>query len=215
MNDTTDLNRFRELCFLHACGKLAGEDAEWMEATMARHPDWRAAFDADAALAGQMRGALDAAAHASAPLLAYEELIAVRRQRNSGSVRITLMARLLAWWRTPVAGGWAMASVAVLACVSVLQTYRLESGATAHVYRSLDGAPAHGAPSRALLQVVVADDATVGALRLQLQSLSLEIVQGPDAQGVFIVRVNSGSAEQAIARLRESKLVLDVSAVPR
>ncbi|MDQ2987688.1 MAG: hypothetical protein M3R60_01135 [Pseudomonadota bacterium] len=204
MND--DLTRFQRLCFLHACDKLDGEDAAWMESMMAADPALRDVFDADLQLAGSAKAALALQRDAAPPLTNFHAVIDALNARTLAPAPLRWWRR---WWHGSLPAGWATAGMAMLAVFGAMQTARLngllQPAPSEPTYRSVRPAPA--------LNITFRDSATAGAVRALLFQLKLDVVRGPDEQGVYTVSVTEGSPQAALERLRSSGLVVDAYAV--
>ena len=214
--NSEDLARFEAQSFLFACGKLDAAEHAWMARMIAEHPELAETALADRALVDQARAAVRArtAAH-TAPLVPFEALPkapAANRQPNSPAQQ-AWWRRLAAWWQRPAAGAWAFASIAALALVAGVQTIRLEqlsNDANAPVFRGTEGGSATAGP---IIQAVFADGVTLGELRKTLAGLNLEIVRGPDDQGLIWIIVREGEVQQALDRLKATGIVLDARIV--
>lgn len=66
---------------------------------------------------------------------------------------------------------------------------------------------------RPLLKVVFTDELSMGELRKLLSGMHLDIVGGPDEQGVVLLALSEGSAVQAVENLKKSKAVIDAKVV--
>jgi hypothetical protein len=205
-----DLDRFRELSFLFVCRKLDDADMAWMAALLERHPALAAAVDADRKLAARARTALDASYHAAAPLLSFEQAMAGARAPSP-------MQGLRAWmaqaWRRSSSPAWTRGALALLAVCATLQTYRLETLRSDQQQDHYRGVAGQAAAARATLKVIFSDQLSMGELRAMMAAMKLDIVAGPDEQGVVRVAVGEGSTEQALARLQGHKMVIDVHVV--
>lgn len=209
MND--DLTRFQRLCFLHACGKLDGEDAAWMETMMAADDNLRDAFNADLELAGDAKRALARQREDAPPLTNFHAVM------NAVNARTQTPAPLrwwLRWWQGSLPAGWATVGMAILAVFGATQTARLDGfhdlAADGQTYRSMRSASTPAVPT---LNMTFRDAASWGAVRTLLFQMKLEVVRGPDEQGVYTVTVNEGSPQEALERLRASGLIVDAYAV--
>ncbi|ANH71553.1 hypothetical protein ACS15_3251 [Ralstonia insidiosa] len=209
--NSEDLARFEAQSFLFACGKLDAAEQAWMISMIAAHPELAEAAHADRVLVEHTRAAIDerAAAHTQ-PLVPFEALpkAGAAKQGPRPSMQ-SWRQRLMAWWQRPAAGAWAFASIAALALLAGVQTLRLEqldAGANAPVFRGSEGSSATTGP---LIQAVFADGVTLGELRKTLTALKLEIVRGPDDQGMVWITVREGDTQQALDRLRATSIVLD------
>lgn len=129
----------------------------------------------------------------------------------------SLLARVQAWWRRPLPGGLAYGVMAVLVAGVSVQSWRLAQVGAPDVeaarYRGQAGTTA-GAAATAQLKVVFDDRASVGAIRLALNRLGLNIVHGPDAQGAYLLSAGQGDAAQAAQQLQATGLVLDALPLP-
>lgn len=210
-----DLARFEAQSFLFACGKLDAAEQAWMANMIAAHPELAEAAHADRALVEHTRAAVHARAAAhTEPLVPFEALpklqTAKNRQRTPAQ---PWWQRLAAWWQRPAAGAWAFASIAALALVAGVQTMRLEqlsNDANTPVFRGTEGGSATTGP---VIQAVFADGVTLGELRKTLAALDLEIVRGPDEQGLIWITVRRGEVQQALDRLKATGVVLDARIV--
>ncbi|WP_426194491.1 hypothetical protein [Massilia sp. DWR3-1-1] len=210
MND--DDERFRELRFLYVCGKLDPIETAWMAAQLQRDPARAAELDAERGMAADLRAALDANYLAAAPLLSFEQAMA-------GAAGVLPAPRVPAWrgwlaqaWRHAVSPAWTGGALALLAVCATVQTYRVEQLHSEQGERLYRGAVAP-VPAGATLRVLFADPLTIGQLRALMAARKLEIVAGPDEQGVVLVRVGEGEGEAALAALRREPMVLDASVV--
>lgn len=209
-----DLARFEAQSFLFACGKLDAQEQAWMERMIAAHPELAEAAHADRVLVEHTRAAIHARAAAhTAPLVPFEALPKLPAADHATAPRPQpWRQRLSAWWQRPAAGAWAFASIAALALVAGVQTLRLEqlsNDANAPVFRGTEGDASHSATTGPVIQAVFADGVTLGELRKTLAALKLDIVRGPDEQGLIWITVREGDAQQALDRLKATGIVLD------
>ncbi|VVD76575.1 hypothetical protein PIN31009_00905 [Pandoraea iniqua] len=123
----------------------------------------------------------------------------------------SLSARLRRWWRAPVGRGWAVAAVAALALLAGLQTVRLArleklavpAGGVSALHG--DASPAPGVP---LLQAIFVETTTVAQIRKTLGELELDIVRGPDDDGMLWLAVPAGDPKKALADLKATGLIV-------
>lgn len=206
-----DVARFEAQSFLFACGKLDAAEQAWMTNMIAAHPELADAAHADRVLVEHTRAAVHARAAAhTAPFVPFDALpklpSAMNRQR---ALAQPWWQRMMDWWQRPAAGAWAFASIVALALLAGVQTMRLEQSntdANAPVFRGTEGSSATASP---LIQAVFADGVTLGELRKTLAALKLEIVRGPNDQGMIWISVREGDAQQAVDRLKATGIVLD------
>ncbi|MES3024802.1 MAG: hypothetical protein V4857_24800 [Pseudomonadota bacterium] len=210
MND--DSTRFRELCFLFVCNKLDDAETAWMRSMLLAHPELAAEVADNEAAAAQVRAGLAYSYQTSPPLLSFEEMMAaVNRDRPT---RLALLrARVVQAWRMPPARAWSAGAAAMLVLGLSVQTYRLETVRMGERYRGVPDSIDSTQAGRQLLMVVFSDKLNVGELRALLAGSNLDIVGGPDEQGVMWLAVPDGGLEPALASLRANKAVLDVRVV--
>lgn len=209
--NSEDLARFEAQSFLFACGKLDAVEHAWMTRMLAEHPELAETAHADRVLVEHARAAVHARAAAhTEPLVPFDALpkpaATIARSRPATQ---PWWQRALDWWQRPAAGAWAFASIVALALVAGVQTMRLEqlnTDANAPVFRGTDGGSATSGP---VIQAVFADGLTLGELRKTLAALKLEIVRGPDEQGLIWMTVREGEVQQALDRLKATGIVLD------
>jgi len=213
--NSEDLARFEAQSFLFACGKLDAVEQAWMTRMLAEHPELEETAHADRVLVEQARAAVHAraAAHIE-PLVPFEALpkpAAVNARPQPATQ--PWWQRVLDWWQRPAVGAWAFASIAALALVAGVQTLRLEqlsNDANAPVFRGTEGNSATSGP---VIQAAFADGVTLGELRKTLAALKLEIIRGPDEQGLIWITVREGEVQQALDRLKATGVVLDARIV--
>ncbi len=209
--NSEDLARFEAQSVLFACGKLDAAEQAWMANMIASHPELAETANADRVLIEHTRSAVHARAAAhTEPLVPFDALpklpSAKDRQR---ALAQPWWQRIIDWWQRPATGAWAFASIVTLALLAGLQTMRMEQlnpDANAPVFRGPEGSSATSSP---LIQAVFADGVTLGELRKTLAALKLEIVRGPNAQGMMWITVREGDAQQALDRLKATGIVLD------
>ncbi|CAJ0816183.1 hypothetical protein [Ralstonia flaminis] len=209
--NSEDLARFEAQSFLFACGKLDAAEQAWMTNMIASHPELVETANADRMLVEHTRSAVHARAAAhTEPLVPFDALPKLPSAKNrQRALAQPWWQRALDWWQRPTAGAWAFASIVALALVAGVQTMRLEqlnTDANAPVFRGTDGGSATSGP---VIQAVFADDLTLGELRKTLAALKLEIVRGPDEQGLIWMTVREGEVQQALDRLKATGIVLD------
>jgi hypothetical protein len=214
--------RFEDLCFIYACGKADAADAAWLEQMLAQHPDWQAILDGERALVQAGRAA-QAAQRASQPeLLSVADIMALADIANAeadapmeplrparAAAAAGWLDRLRGWWQRPLQGGYAYAAMAVLVLAVSVQTYRLEQVPPDAVYRSVPAAAAG-----AQLRVRFDDRISTGELSIQLSTLGLSIVHGPDRSGAYLIDTGGAEPARAAEQLRAAHLVLDVQLLP-
>lgn len=205
-----DVTRFREQCFLFVCNKLDSAEMAAMAAILARHPELGAEVAAERALVAQARAGLAASYQAAPPLLSYADMMAAVKA-DRASTRRGALARLAAWWNNFLSPAWASAALALLVLGVGVQTYRLEQVSSAQVDATYRGLPQQA--GRPLLKVVFTDELSMGELRKLLSGMHLDIVSGPDEQGVVWLALSEGSAVQAVENLKKSKAVIDAKVV--
>lgn len=209
--NSEDLARFEAQSFLFACGKLDAAEQAWMTNMIASHPELAETANADRMLVEHTRSAVHARAAAhTEPLVPFDALPKLPSAKNrQRALAQPWWQRALDWWQRPAAGAWAFASIVALALVAGVQTMRLEqlsTDANAPVFRGTEGNSATSSP---LIQAVFADGVTLGELRKTLAALKLEIVRGPDDQGMIWITVREGDAQHAVDRLKATGIVLD------
>lgn len=205
-----DVTRFREQCFLFVCDKLDSSEMASMAAILARHPELGAEVAAERAMVAQARAGLAASYQAAPPLLSYADMMAAVKADRASTWRGAL-ARLAACWHNFHAQAWSSAALALLVLGIGVQTYRLELVSSSHVDATYRGLPQQA--GRTLLKVVFTDELSMGELRTLLSGMRLEIVGGPDEQGVVWLALTEGSAVQAVENLKKSKAVIDAKVV--
>ncbi|ALS66657.1 hypothetical protein [Pandoraea apista] len=204
-----DLERFRALAFLYVCDKLDDTEAAWMRQKLVAHPEWQAELDQERRFAEATREAIDASYAERPPLVAFDELPTLAPERSAPS----LGERLRTWWTGPMSRGWAFASIAALAIVAGTQTMRLADTTSTPVDRvnsdtsAMRGGPVSPAPGVPMLQVIFREDTTVAQLRAALADLQLDIVRGPDEDGMVWLAVPTGDAAKALAGLKATGLL--------
>ncbi|CAJ0893369.1 hypothetical protein [Ralstonia flatus] len=206
-----DVARFEAQSFLFACGKLDAAEQAWMANMIAAHPELAETAHADRVLVEHTRAAVHARAAAhTEPLVPFDALPKLPSAKNQQrTLAQPWWQRMMDWWQRPAAGAWAFASIVALALLAGVQTMRLEqlrTDANAPVFRGTEGGSATSSP---LIQAVFADGVTLGELRKTLAALKLEIVRGPDAQGMMWITAREGDAQQALDRLKATGIVLD------
>ena len=209
-----DRARFDDLRFLFACDKLDHDDAAWMRDQLRRHPALEEEVAAERKLAGQLQAAVSALYAATPPLLTCEEVMAA-----ANAAPAQRWPALRAWIsglgqasRRAFAPSWSTGVMAALALCICVQTYRVEQF-TSDIGDTRYRGGAVAASDIVLLKVVFADTATFGQLRALTSASQLEVVAGPDPQGVVVMRVANAQATKAVEALRTSAIVLDVSFV--
>ena len=204
-----ELNRFRADCFLYACGKLDPAEATWMQQMLASHPELTLELEADQQLITAARYAYNAERLVAEPLVSFDA-IANQLDGKKPALRSSLFTRILKLWNQPMQAGWAVTAMASVMMFAVVQTYQLHDATQDNLlssqYRSVVIEPK---PAMPIVEVVFSDEVTVSDLRRVLPGLNLVIICGPDEQGVTNLSVQSGSGEQALSNLKNSKLVLD------
>lgn len=209
--NSEDLARFEAQSFLFACGKLDAAEQAWMTNMIASHPELAETANADRMLVEHTRSAVHARAAAhTEPLVPFDALPKLPSTKNrQRALAQPWWQRMMGWWQRPAAGAWAFASIVALALLAGVQTMRLEqlhTDANAPVFRGTEGSSATASP---LIQAVFADGVTLGELRKTLAALKLEIVRGPNDQGMIWISVREGDAQQAVDRLKATGIVLD------
>lgn len=217
-----ELERFRSLAFFYACDKLDAKERAWMDQQLAAHPDWQAIVAEEREFASATREAIETSYTERAPLVAFDDLpdaatIAARGQPKGDAATgkrqpLTLAERLRRWWRAPVGRGWAFASVAALALLAGLQTMRLAGleklavpTESASTIRGGGASPAPGVP---LLQVIFVETTTIAQIRKTLGDLELDVVRGPDEDGMLWLAVPAGDPKKALADLKATGLIV-------
>ncbi|MDR3397418.1 MAG: hypothetical protein P4M06_07635 [Pandoraea sp.] len=201
-----DLERFRALAFLYVCHKLDDTEAAWMKQQLDAHPEWQAELDQEQRFADATREAIDASYAERRPLVAFDELPTLAPARGAPS----LGERLRQWWVRPMPRGWAFASVAALVLVAGAQTMRLADTASTLANQDTSatrGGPVSPAPGVPMLQVIFRDGTTIAQLRKTLGDLQLDIVRGPDEDGMVWLAVPTGDAEKALAAIKATGLI--------
>ncbi|ALS66614.1 MULTISPECIES: hypothetical protein [Pandoraea] len=201
-----DQERFRALALLYVCGKLDDTESAWMKQKLTAHPEWQATLDEEQRFADTTREAINSSYAERRPLVAFDELPTLAPERGA----LSLAERLRAWWTRPIPRGWAFASLAALVLVAGTQTMRLaemtstseDNGASA-----MRGAPVSPAPGVPMLQVIFADGTTVAQLRKAIGDLQLDIVRGPDEDGMIWLAVPAGNAVKALTDLKATGLL--------
>lgn len=213
-----DLDRFRELSFLFACGKLDEDETAWMQRMLRRHPQWEDELDADRALVAQARIGLAERYREAPPLVSLDEVL--RACAPAGRTgRQWVPDRLTDWlqqcWRAQVPAPWLAGAAAMLAVSVTLHGIvprgdavpgDIAAGKEGAVYRGAEPA----APAGPVLKAVFDDKLGLGELRVLLAAQHLRVVRGPDEQGIVWLAVTEGDAARALAALRAQPGVLDV-----
>lgn len=203
-----DLERFRALAFLYVCHKLDDTEAAWMKQQLAAHPEWQAELDREQRFAEATREAIDASYAERRPLVTFDELPTLAPERGAPS----LGERLRSWWTRPMPRGWAFASIAALVIVVGAQTMRLADTTSTSTpvddsTSAMRGGPVSPAPGVPMLQVMFRDDVTIAQLRKALSDTQLDIVRGPDEDGVIWLAVPTGDTAKALAALKATGLL--------
>jgi len=223
--------RFLEASALAAAEHLSAEEAVWMGEQLQLHPEWADDVHAHARVVQAAREATLREAEDS-PLLSFEAVMAAMplevsaapaadlagRASRAAPAHTTLLDRLEAWWRRPSTMGLALASLAVLALLTAVQTRRADDAQRRVEVASaqLAAGPAYrgaGAPVRTPLTLRLDPTMPLGAMIELLRQQQLLVVDGPNAEGVFLVETPSVDAEARIVALRQNPQVLSVQRV--
>ena len=94
-------------------------------------------------------------------------------------------------------------SLVIVMLTAVLWAELLPASPTTSVesFRTLSTPPASGAPDATRLRLVLADDLSLGALRVALAPWHSRIVAGPEGRGIYTVTIE-GDPDAALAALR-------------
>lgn len=202
-----DLARFRECSFLFACGKLDEDEAAWMRAMLAQHPQWQAELDDDRRLVAQAQAGLAERYAAAPPLVSLDAVL-----RACAPVAPRRAHPILAWWRrcwqARVPAPWLAGVAAVLVASVALQASFPGDGAGT-AYRGTGPE----LPAGPQIKVVFDDTLSLGALRALLAAQQVRVLRGPDEQGIVWLAATDGDVERALMALRAQPGVLDAQVV--
>ena len=189
-------DRVQQLLPWYVNGTLPADEIEQVDAHLAACDECRAELAIERKLA---RGV------ATLPLDVDSGWQAMTRrladERRGGGVRspfALLRRRVPLGW---AAGASLAASVAAVVAVIGLQIDRSPE----QTYRAL-GTPAAGAAGQAV--VLFKPDTTEQQMRVILSANDARLVDGPTAAGAYVLRIERGSAEDAIRALRQSSQVV-------
>ena len=117
----------------------------------------------------------------------------------------TPRARIVPFLRRPIATGWAIAGQAAAAALVVAAMVSLRQSPTEPAYHALGSAPVAQSGN---LVVLFRPDTTNRDIRALLDKAGARVVEGPMASGGWMLRVDAGRREAAVAALRASPQVL-------
>ncbi len=227
-----DRQRFLEASALSAAGRLAPHEAVWMAGQLRLHPEWEADVRAHAGVVADLRAAQRQDARAT-PSLSFEAALALL-PAEAPPVRAAAPApanpgwfeRLHRWWQRPSTMGLSLAVVAGLALLVALQTRRVDdaqlrlaiAAANQADRRIAEPAPGPiyrgaGPLARAPLTLRLDPAMPLGDMVRLLRQEQLVVVDGPSADGVFLVETPADGADAKVAALRRVPQVLSVQRV--
>lgn len=211
MTEADELQRFLDGAALLACGRVHPDEARWLAGALVEHPQWQEHVAAAEELARGVRDALAQREPDATSLPNFEEVMAGlpstprAREARPPSLRETLVR----WWHAPGALGLATAAIAMLAIGLGVQTSRLQRARLA-----MDDAPVAWrggeAEPMALLAIDFKPTSTIAQVDVLLAHAGLKIVDGPDANGTYLVRAPRERVDALLVSLRAQDVVVSV-----